>query len=124
MDGKDIEGIMKDMHYKTVEFSKEGIITLADIPCRYIDIVISKFLIFIMASLSDKQIEVSRLSPSADCSRARQRPHHLDRSRQEIAKSFGIWKFSLLRILSSFEKEGVIKINDKDIQIINSKLIL
>jgi CRP-like cAMP-binding protein len=48
---------------------------------------------------------------------------HLDRSRQEIAQSFGIQKFSLLRVLSQLEKEGAIRIAGKDIQIIDLKLI-
>ena len=44
---------------------------------------------------------------------------HLHRSRQEIADSFGIQKFSLLRVLSSFEKEGTIRIDGKTIEILN-----
>lgn len=48
---------------------------------------------------------------------------HLLRSRQEIADSFGIQKFSLLRVLSDFEKVGAIKIDGKNITILNrSKL--
>lgn len=44
---------------------------------------------------------------------------HLSRSRQEIADSFGIQKFSLLRVLSDFQKEGAIKINGKEITILD-----
>lgn len=44
---------------------------------------------------------------------------HLYRSRQEIADSFGIQKFSLLRVLSDFQKEGAIKINGKEITILD-----
>lgn len=43
----------------------------------------------------------------------------LTRSRQEIADSFGIQKFSLLRVLSEFEKEGVIRVDGKTIEIID-----
>ncbi|MCH4019051.1 MAG: Crp/Fnr family transcriptional regulator [Prevotella sp.] len=204
MDGKEIESVMENVNYKTVEFSKGEIIALAGIPCRYADIVVGGSLICSMASLSGKQIEISRLSRGnmiapaylfsqdhampvsvetdtkaeilrmskesfrtlADSNRqvrmnfirllsdlnvfltgkikilslytVREKVAylirkiadeqdsnliHLDRSRQEIAKSFGIQKFSLLRVLSHFEQEGAIKIDGKDIQIINSKLI-
>ena len=44
---------------------------------------------------------------------------HLERSRQEIADSFGIQKFSLLRVLSDLEKEGVIEIKGKNIKILD-----
>lgn len=44
---------------------------------------------------------------------------HLYRSRQEIADSFGIQKFSLLRVLSDLQKEGAIKINGREITIID-----
>jgi CRP-like cAMP-binding protein len=44
---------------------------------------------------------------------------HLFRSRQEIADSFGIQKFSLLRVLSDFQKEGAIKINGREITILD-----
>ena len=48
---------------------------------------------------------------------------HLYRSRQEIADSFGIQKFSLLRVLADMQKEGAISINGKEITIIDrSKL--
>lgn len=47
----------------------------------------------------------------------------LSRSRQEIADSFGIQKFSLLRVLSSLQEDGAIKINGKEITILDrSKL--
>ena len=41
------------------------------------------------------------------------------RSRQEIADSFGIQKFSLLRVLADFQKEGAIKINGREITILD-----
>ena len=40
----------------------------------------------------------------------------LFRSRQEIADSFGIQKFSLLRVLADFQKEGAIKINGREVR--------
>lgn len=46
---------------------------------------------------------------------------HLYRSRQEIADSFGIQKFSLLRVLSDLQKDGAIKINGREITIIDRK---
>lgn len=49
---------------------------------------------------------------------------HLTRSRKEIADSFGIQKFSLLRVLSDFEKEGAIAINGKDITILDRRKML
>ena len=44
----------------------------------------------------------------------------LSNSRQEIADTFGIQKFSLLRCLSEFEDNGAIKIDGKHITILNS----
>lgn len=44
----------------------------------------------------------------------------LSNSRQEIADTFGIQKFSLLRCLSEFEDNGAIKIAGKQITILNS----
>ena len=44
----------------------------------------------------------------------------LSNSRQEIADTFGIQKFSLLRCLSEFEDNGAIKIDGKRITILNS----
>ena len=44
---------------------------------------------------------------------------HLYRSRQEIANSFGIQKFSLMRVLSDFEKEGAIRVDGKTITILD-----
>ena len=49
---------------------------------------------------------------------------HLERSRQEIADSFGIQKFSLLRVLSDFEKEGAIEIHGRVIKILNRRKML
>lgn len=44
---------------------------------------------------------------------------HLERSRQEIADSFGIQKFSLLRVLSDFAKEGAIEVKGRQITILD-----
>ena len=44
---------------------------------------------------------------------------HLSRSRQEIADSFGIQKFSLLRVLSDFVKAGAISINGREVTILD-----
>ena len=44
---------------------------------------------------------------------------HLSRSRQEIADSFGIQKFSLLRVLADFAKAGAIRINGRGITILD-----
>ena len=44
----------------------------------------------------------------------------LDKTRQEIADMFGIQKFSLLRCLSEFETNGAIRIERRQITILNS----
>ena len=44
---------------------------------------------------------------------------HLSQSRQEIADSFGIQKFSLLRVLADFAKAGAIKINGREVTILD-----
>ena len=49
---------------------------------------------------------------------------HLERSRPEIADSFGIQKFSLLRVLSDFEKEGAIEIHGRTIKILDRRKML
>ena len=47
----------------------------------------------------------------------------LTRSRQQIADSFGIQKFSLLRVLATLEEEGAIRVEGKTIRIVDrSKL--
>lgn len=43
----------------------------------------------------------------------------LNQSRQQIADSFGIQKFSLLRVLSDFQKEGAIKVDDRQITLLD-----
>ncbi|MDD7461304.1 MAG: Crp/Fnr family transcriptional regulator [Prevotella sp.] len=45
----------------------------------------------------------------------------LDKSRQEIAESFGIQKFSLLRCFSELVEQGAIEVNGKQITIIDEK---
>ena len=44
---------------------------------------------------------------------------HLSQSRQEIADSFGIQKFSLLRVLADFAKAGAIKIHGREVTILD-----
>lgn len=46
---------------------------------------------------------------------------HLRHSRQAIADSFGIQKFSLLRVLADLEKEGIILVKGKEIRILDRK---
>ena len=43
----------------------------------------------------------------------------LNRSRQQIADSCGIQKFSLLRVLSAFQKEGAIRVAERQITILD-----
>lgn len=43
----------------------------------------------------------------------------LSRSRQEIADSFGIQKFSLVRVLAELQKEGAISVSGKEITILD-----
>ena len=49
---------------------------------------------------------------------------HLEGSRQEIVDSFGMQKFSLLRVLSDFEKEGAIEIDGRNIKILDRRKML
>lgn len=195
-----IELTIGSSNYRLVKYAKRDVYTLAGMPCKYADIVISGRLLCRLVSLSGKQVEVSQLSegdiiaPAFIFSHKRDMPvsvetdtevtilrmtpetlkrlietdetirmnfirslsdidvfltHkmkvlslftirekvaylllerageqnsniiHLYRSRQEIATSFGIQKFSLLRVLSAFEKEGTIKIDGKTIEILN-----
>ena len=44
---------------------------------------------------------------------------HLNRSRQEIADSFGIQKYSLLRVIADFVKQGAIKVDGREITILD-----
>jgi CRP-like cAMP-binding protein len=46
---------------------------------------------------------------------------HLDKSRQEIADTFGIQKFSLMRCLSEFAEAGAIAVDGKDITILDRR---
>ena len=183
-----------------INFAPRDVYTLAGMPCRFADIVLSGSLICRMVSLSGKQVEVTRLRPGnliapafifaknnsmpvsvetdSEVTLLRMTPQtlkklidddadirmnyirslsnidvflthkmkvlslftvrekvaylllerageqnsntiRLTRSRQEIADSFGIQKFSLLRVLSEFEKEGVIRVDGKTIEIID-----
>lgn len=48
---------------------------------------------------------------------------HLRHSRKEIAESFGIQKYSLLRVLSEMEMKGIIKVDEKSITILDSDIL-
>lgn len=200
----EIEIAMSGAGYRLVHYDSHDIFTLAGMPCRYADIIVSGVLICRMSSISGKQVEVSRLrkgnivapafifgknhnmpvgvETGSDVTVLRMQRDtfdrllrdnwqltenfirvlsninifltrrmrvlslftvrekvawlllerageqgsnviHLYRSRQEIADSFGIQKFSLLRVLADMQKEGAISINGKEITIIDrSKL--
>lgn len=195
-----IDLALGNISYQIINFAPRDVYTLAGMPCRFADIVLSGSLICRMVSLSGKQVEVTRLRPGNIIAPAfifaknnsmpvsvetdsevillRMTPQtlkklidddadirmnyirslsnidvflthkmkvlslftvrekvaylllerageqnsntiRLTRSRQEIADSFGIQKFSLLRVLSEFEKEGVIRVDGKTIEIID-----
>ena len=200
----EIEIAMSGASYRLVHYDSHDIFTLAGMPCRYADIIVSGVLICRMSSISGKQVEVSRLrkgnivapafifgknhnmhvgvETGSDVTVLRMQRAtfeqllrdnwqltenfirvlsninifltrrmrvlslftvrekvawlllerageqgsnviHLYRSRQEIADSFGIQQFSLLRVLADMQKEGAISINCKEITIIDrSKL--
>lgn len=200
-----IEMTLDNANYKIVDLPSHDVYALAGMPCKYADIIIKGTLITRMASLSGKQVEVSRLKEGTVIAPAfifaekralpvsvetdgkvqllRMKPEELKllidtdeqirmnfirilsnidvflthkmkvlslftvrekvayllmevageqgsnnirltRSRQEIADSFGIQKFSLLRVLSDFEKEGALKINGKEITILDRQKLL
>ena len=195
-----IDLALGNISYQIINFAPRDVYTLAGMPCRFADIVLSGSLICRMVSLSGKQVEVTRLRPGnliapafifaknnsmpvsvetdSEVILLRMPPQtlkklidddadirmtyirslsnidvflthkmkvlslftvrekvaylllerageqnsntiRLTRSRQEIADSFGIQKFSLLRVLSEFEKEGVIRVDGKTIEIID-----
>jgi len=195
-----IDLALGNISYQIINFAPRDVYTLAGMPCRFADIVLSGSLICRMVSLSGKQVEVTRLRPGnliapafifaknnsmpvsvetdSEVKLLRMTPQtlkklidddadirmnyirslsnidvflthkmkvlslftvrekvaylllerageqnsntiRLTRSRQEIADSFGIQKFSLLRVLSEFEKEGVIRVDGKTIEIID-----
>lgn len=195
-----IDLALGNISYQIINFAPRDVYTLAGMPCRFADIVLSGSLICRMVSLSGKQVEVTRLRPGnliapafifaknnsmpvsvetdSEVILLRMTPKtlkklidddadirmnyirslsnidvflthkmkvlslftvrekvaylllerageqnsntiRLTRSRQEIADSFGIQKFSLLRVLSEFEKEGVIRVDGKTIEIID-----
>ena len=195
-----IDLALGNISYQIINFAPRDVYTLAGMPCRFADIVLSGSLICRMVSLSGKQVEVTRLRPGnliapafifaknnsmpvsvetdSEVTLLRMTPQtlkklidddadirmnyirslsnidvflthkmkvlslftvrekvaylllerageqnsntiRLSRSRQEIADSFGIQKFSLLRVLSEFEKEGVIRVDGKTIEIID-----
>ena len=194
--------ILIELDYKLVKFASHDVYTLAGMPCKWADIMLSGSLVCRMSSVSGKQVEVSRLRPGnliapafifakdnsmpvsveteTEVTVLRLSPAtlqhlldvnetirmnyirvlsnidvfltqkmrvlslftvrekvayllleqageqgsdtiHLHRSRQAIADSFGIQKFSLLRVLSDLEKEGIIQIKGKEIKIIDKK---
>jgi CRP-like cAMP-binding protein len=47
----------------------------------------------------------------------------LDKSRQEIADEFGIQKYSVIRQMADFQKNGAIKVEGKKITILNQQLL-
>ena len=195
-----IDLALGNISYQIINFAPRDVYTLAGMPCRFADIVLSGSLICRMVSLSGKQVEVTRLRPGnliapafifaknnsmpvsvetdSEVTLLRMTPQtlkklidddadirmnyirslsnidvflthkmkvlslftvrekvaylllerageqnsntiRLTRSRQEIADSFGIQKFSLRRVLSEFEKEGVIRVDGKTIEIID-----
>ena len=195
-----IDLALGNISYQIINFAPRDVYTLAGMPCRFADIVLSGSLICRMVSLSGKQVEVTRLRPGnliapafifaknnsmpvsvetdSEVTLLRMTPQtlkklidddadirmnyirslsnidvflthkmkvlslftvrekvaylllerageqnsntiRLTRSRQEIADSFGIQKFSLLRVLSEFDKEGVIRVDGKTIEIID-----
>lgn len=195
-----IDLALGNISYQIINFAPRDVYTLAGMPCRFADIVLSGSLICRMVSLSGKQVEVTRLRPGnliapafifaknnsmpvsvetdSEVTLLRMTPQtlkklidddadirmnyirslsnidvflthkmkvlslftvrekvaylllerageqnsntiRLTRSRQEIADSFGIQKFSLLRVLSEFEKEGIIRVDGKTIEIID-----
>ena len=195
-----IDLALGNISYQIINFAPRDVYTLAGMPCRFADIVLSGSHICRMVSLSGKQVEVTRLRPGnliapafifaknnsmpvsvetdSEVTLLRMTPQtlkklidddadirmnyirslsnidvflthkmkvlslftvrekvaylllerageqnsntiRLTRSRQEIADSFGIQKFSLLRVLSEFEKEGVIRVDGKTIEIID-----
>lgn len=195
-----IDLALGNISYQIINFAPRDVYTLAGMPCRFADIVLSGSLICRMVSLSGKQVEVTRLRPGnliapafifaknnsmpvsvetdSEVTLLRMTPQtlkklidddadirmnyirslsnidvflthkmkvlslftvrekvaylllerageqnsntiRLTRSRQEIADSFGIQKFSLLRVLNEFEKEGVIRVDGKTIEIID-----
>ena len=195
-----IDLALGNISYQIINFAPRDVYTLAGMPCRFADSVLSGSLICRMVSLSGKQVEVTRLRPGnliapafifaknnsmpvsvetdSEVTLLRMTPQtlkklidddadirmnyirslsnidvflthkmkvlslftvrekvaylllerageqnsntiRLTRSRQEIADSFGIQKFSLLRVLSEFEKEGVIRVDGKTIEIID-----
>ena len=195
-----IDLALGNISYQIINFAPRDVYTLAGMPCRFADIVLSGSLICRMVSLSGKHVEVTRLRPGnliapafifaknnsmpvsvetdSEVTLLRMTPQtlkklidddadirmnyirslsnidvflthkmkvlslftvrekvaylllerageqnsntiRLTRSRQEIADSFGIQKFSLLRVLSEFEKEGVIRVDGKTIEIID-----
>lgn len=196
----EIEIALAGTAYKLINYDRHDIYSLAGMPCKTADIVVSGILVCRMSSFSGKQVEVSRLragdivAPAFIFSNDNDMPVsvetdsevtvmrmqkpvfrsliasderimgnfirvlsnidvfltqrmrvlslftvrekvaylllerageqgsnviHLHRSRQEIADSFGIQKFSLLRVLADFQKQGAIEVNGRQITILD-----
>ena len=168
-----IELALGSIAYQIVSLEKRDVYALAGMPCRFADIVVKGSLVCRMASISGKQVEVSRLQAGdivapqtlqqlmdkapdirmnfiqtlsnidvflthkmkvlslftvrekvaylllETAGEQNSNTIKLQRSRQEIANSFGIQKFSLLRVLNAFEKEGAIRIAGETIEILH-----
>ena len=56
-----IELALGSINYQIVSLEKRDVYALAGMPCRFADIVVKGSLVCRMASLSGKQVEVSRL---------------------------------------------------------------
>jgi CRP-like cAMP-binding protein len=198
---EEIDGIFSSTNYRLVDFAAKDIYTLAEMPCRYADIIVEGSMVARMTGLSGKIVQIDRLPKATlvapafifaqrnampvsveTCEPTRvlrmmpselqklldtypqirinfirllsnidvflsqklrmlslftvrekvayflvkaaehqqSRTITLDKSRQEIADMFGIQKFSLLRCLSEFVANGAIKIEGRQITILNS----
>ena len=58
-----IDLALGNISYQIINFAPRDVYTLAGMPCRFADIVLSGSLICRMVSLSGKQVEVTRLRP-------------------------------------------------------------
>ncbi len=136
--------LLSQIHYKLVDYSPKDIYVLAGMPCRHADIVVSGQMTARMVGLSGKFVEVDHRGPGSlmapalifvpdsqmpvsveteEPSKQQSEVITLTRSRQQIADSFGIQKFSLLRVLATLEEEGAIRVEGKTIRIVDrSKL--
>ena len=120
MSSEEISQLMSLVGYKLVSYKKKDIYLLAGMPCKFADIVIEGQLVARMVSLSGKSVEVSRLNVGDLLSPAFIFAHDNTMPvSQEIAESFGIQKFSLLRCMSELVEVGAIKVEGKIITILD-----